>query len=206
MLRYDRLTIDIHVGARHPVADGEHLHPRAEVARDIRQGPGSTHVRSNCCPVVADFLAADLARVERRKAAISEREWQRTGELGQDQLIRRAGAAPGRDALPDRSTRPLTGSAPGRRAGCRSRRRYLSPETKHSTLDGPAHRATDDPQCRRQDFRGQHTPGLVSDKQHYDTSADMEAQAAPSELSVDKQLVSFARNVSVIRDRSISAT
>jgi hypothetical protein len=58
---------------------------------------------ANFHPVIADFVAADQARVERRKATISEKEWQRTWDLGQDYLVKRPGKF--RDGAPHRSGR-----------------------------------------------------------------------------------------------------
>ena len=104
VLRYDRRDVDVHVERGTRLLTVNTYTRGAEVARDIRQGPGSTHVWSNFHPVVADFLAADMTRVERRKAAISEREWQRTWELGQDHLVRHTGQL--RDGTPYRSGRP----------------------------------------------------------------------------------------------------
>ena len=53
--------------------------------------------------MIADFVAADPARVERRKAAISEPEWQRAWQLGQDHLVKQPGQV--RDGAPHRSGR-----------------------------------------------------------------------------------------------------
>lgn len=74
-------------------------------ARDILEGPYSSHQWANFHPVIADFVAADLARVERRKATIREPEWQRTWLLGQEQLIKRPGLV--RDGSPHRSGKPV---------------------------------------------------------------------------------------------------
>ena len=90
---------------RQQAPDRQHLLPR-HPGRDILRGSVVSPVWANFYPVIADFVAADPARVERRKAAISEPEWQRTWDLGQDYLVKRPGKF--RDGAPHRSDRPAS--------------------------------------------------------------------------------------------------
>ena len=103
VLRFDQRLVDVHV------EEGDRLltintYMRSPVARDIQHGPRSSHTWSNFHPVIADFVAADRGRVERRKAAIGEPEWTRAWQLGQQHLLTRPGVF--RDGTPHRAGRP----------------------------------------------------------------------------------------------------
>lgn len=103
LLRFDPRTVDTYVQPGSRLLTVNTYFRGSTVARDIHEGPYSTHVWSNFHPVIADFLAADLGRVERRKAAIGEPEWRRAWELGQDHLVKRPTQV--RDGAPHRSGR-----------------------------------------------------------------------------------------------------
>jgi len=105
VLRFDRRPVDsyVQVGSRLLTVN---TYFRGTPARDILRGSVVSPVWANFYPVIADFVAADPARVERRKAAISEPEWQRTWDLGQDYLVKRPGKF--RDGAPHRSDRPAS--------------------------------------------------------------------------------------------------
>jgi Fe-S cluster assembly iron-binding protein IscA len=72
---------------------------------DLVPGPRDTRQYTNYIPIIADFLATDRARVERRKAAIGEDEWERAAEMGRALLGR--GVTP-RDGRPLHCDRPAT--------------------------------------------------------------------------------------------------
>ena len=104
VLRFERRAVDTYVQVGTRLLTVNTYQKGSPVVRDIVQGPRSNHRWSNFHPVIADFVAADLDRVERRKAAISGPEWQRAWQLGQDHLVRQAGQV--RDGSPHRSSRP----------------------------------------------------------------------------------------------------
>lgn len=103
VLRFDRRPADSYVQVGSRLLTVNTYQRGSTVARDIPRGSVVSPQWSNFHPVIADFVATDLARVERRKATISEPEWQRTWELGQDYLIKRPGQL--RDGAPHRSGR-----------------------------------------------------------------------------------------------------
>jgi hypothetical protein len=103
ILRFDRRPTDSYVQVGTRLLTVNTYHRGSPTARDIVQGPYASGPWSNFHPVIADFVAADLGRVERRKATIDEREWQRTWELGQDHLVKRPTQI--RDGAPHRSGR-----------------------------------------------------------------------------------------------------
>ena len=104
VLRFDPRTVDTYVQPGDRLLTVNTYFRGSTVARDIVRGPYASPTWANFHPVVADFIAADPGRVERRKAAISEPEWQRAWQLGQDHLVRQAGQV--RDGAPHRSSRP----------------------------------------------------------------------------------------------------
>jgi hypothetical protein len=53
------------------------------MAADILPGPAAISRWTNFYPLVAEFLSDDLDVIERRKAAISQREWQRATQFGE---------------------------------------------------------------------------------------------------------------------------
>lgn len=67
-------------------------------SNDLVPGPRDTKQYSNYMPLIAEFLVINLDRVEHRKEAIREDEWQRAEEMGKEML--------GRGFLP-RDGRPL---------------------------------------------------------------------------------------------------
>ena len=104
VLRFDQRLLDVHVQEGDRLLTINTYRRGAAVARDIVQGPYSSHSWSNFHPVIADFVATDRGRVERRKATITEPEWARAWQLGQDHLARRPGVF--RDGAPHRSGTP----------------------------------------------------------------------------------------------------
>jgi len=104
VLRFDQRLVDVHVEQGDRLLTVNTYRRGAAVARDIAQGPYSSHAYANFHPVIADFVAADRLRVERRKAAIAEPEWARAWQLGQQHLATRPGAF--RDGTPHRSGEP----------------------------------------------------------------------------------------------------
>ena len=105
VLHFDRRPADTYLQVGTRLLTVNTYSRGSATARDIVEGPLSSHQWANFHPVVADFIATDLERVERRKAAIGEPEWQRTWHLGQDQLIKRPGHV--RDGAPHRSGQPV---------------------------------------------------------------------------------------------------
>lgn len=103
VLRFDPRTVDTYVQVGSRLLTVKTYHRGNVLARDIVLGPYGSQTWVNFHPVIADFVAADVGRVERRKAAIPEPEWQRTWNLGQDLLVRRPGQI--RDGAPHRSGR-----------------------------------------------------------------------------------------------------
>lgn len=104
VLRFDPRSIDVHLQEGTRLLTVNTYLRGNSYARDIAQGPRSSGAWANFHPVIADFVAADLGRVERGKAAIGEPEWQRTWELGRDHVIMRPRLV--RDGAPHRSGRP----------------------------------------------------------------------------------------------------
>lgn len=74
------------------------------VAPDLSNGPLSLRRYENLVVYIADFLSDDVDRIERRKAEISETEWQRTREFTDAYLLRFGQRA--RDGSPIRSHIP----------------------------------------------------------------------------------------------------
>jgi hypothetical protein len=106
VLRFDRRPVDSYLQVGSRLLTVNTYFSGSTQARDILRGSVVSPAWANFHPVIADFVAADLARVERRKAAISEPEWQRTWDLGQDYLVKRPGQF--RDGAPHRSGRSAT--------------------------------------------------------------------------------------------------
>lgn len=77
-----------------------------EVAPDVVQGELADPRHVNFWPLVAEFLSDDADLIERRKADISDREYERCRALGQEHLRRLPGVV--RDGRPDRSWVPVT--------------------------------------------------------------------------------------------------
>ena len=104
VLRFDRPPLDcpVQVGSR--LLTVNTYYRGGAVARDIIPGPYGSGAWANFHPVIADFVTADPARVERRKAAIGEPEWVRAWNLGQYHLVNQPGQV--RDGAPHRSGRP----------------------------------------------------------------------------------------------------
>jgi hypothetical protein len=63
--------------------EGEEEHFQG-YAPDLRPGPGARGKYGTFAPLIADFLATDASRVEYRKAAINQSEWQRCSALMED--------------------------------------------------------------------------------------------------------------------------
>ena len=75
---------------------------------DLVPGPRDTKQYTNFTPIIADFLATDRGRVDRRKVTIGEDEWARAAEMGRELIGR--GVTP-RDGRPLNCGRPAsTGS------------------------------------------------------------------------------------------------
>jgi hypothetical protein len=77
---------------------------RDEIATDIVQGELADPLYVDFWPLVAEFLTDDLEAVERRKRAISDDEYVRCQQLGEEHMRRFGGKA--------RSGRPNPSSAP----------------------------------------------------------------------------------------------
>lgn len=103
VLRFDPRTLDTYVQPGSRLLTVNTYFRGNTVARDIVRGPYGTGPWANFHPVIVDFVAADLGRVERRKATIAEPEWQRAWQLGQDHLVKQPGQV--RDGAPHRSGR-----------------------------------------------------------------------------------------------------
>ena len=74
------------------------------VRKDLLPGPYDSKQFGNFQPFIADFLSDDDDRIMERKSNISEEEWMRALELGQQYLEVRPGMA--RDGKPSRSEKP----------------------------------------------------------------------------------------------------
>lgn len=69
----------------------------ANVAADLKLGPGATGMCGDFISVIAEFLSDDIDRIEARKRQIADAEWRRTFELGKAALNDRSiGIRPGR--------------------------------------------------------------------------------------------------------------
>ena len=75
------------------------------MASDLAVGPKQRGIFGNFRPLIADILTNDLARVEERKATISEDEWLRASSLGKQ--IHAAGNVKPRDGRPLRCDTPV---------------------------------------------------------------------------------------------------
>ena len=78
--------------------------PGQNVFPDLTPGPASFRRYENFYPLIADFLSDDAARIDARKAAIDEAEWQRCVTLAREYLALRPGLR--RDGSPFQSFRP----------------------------------------------------------------------------------------------------
>jgi hypothetical protein len=74
---------------------------------DLILGPNLIGRFTGFHPIIADFVSDDIARIEARKAAISEAEWERTGHFGAAYLALRPGVA--RDGRPVYAGLPAQG-------------------------------------------------------------------------------------------------
>lgn len=91
------------------------------IAPDLVPGPGDNGRWGNVWPLIADLLTDDHAGLAARKRAVTEAEWERTGQLGRSRL---ASASVPRDGKPLGSRQPAqtetqkqapaTAPAPGR--------------------------------------------------------------------------------------------
>jgi hypothetical protein len=104
MLRFDRPPTDVHLEVGTRLLAVNTFRRGGATATDIVRGPLARQGWTNVHPVIADFVCADPSRVERRKATISEPEWQRTWQLGQQHLATRPHLV--RDGAPHRSAVP----------------------------------------------------------------------------------------------------
>ncbi len=68
------------------------------IASDLTNGPRSLHNYINFTPLITEFLSDDLERIDKRKAEISEAEWERTAELAAEYVNRQGARA--RDGRP----------------------------------------------------------------------------------------------------------
>jgi Fe-S cluster assembly iron-binding protein IscA len=93
----------LQVGSRLLTVNLYHRAASGERPRDLVPGPKDTRQFTNYTPLIADFLATNADRVDRRKQAISDDEWARTTEMGEEQWGR--GVRP-RDGLPLHCGRP----------------------------------------------------------------------------------------------------
>jgi hypothetical protein len=75
-----------------------------EVAPDLVQGDMANPRYINFWPLVAEFVSDDTDEIERRKAAISDGEYERCRSLGEEHFRRFPGRV--RDGRPDRSRHP----------------------------------------------------------------------------------------------------
>jgi hypothetical protein len=75
-----------------------------EVAPDLMQGGDANPRYVNFWPLVAEFISDDTVEIERRKATISNREFEHCRSLGEEHLRRFPGRV--RDGRPDRSRHP----------------------------------------------------------------------------------------------------
>jgi hypothetical protein len=75
-----------------------------EVAPDLMQGGAANPRYINFWPLVAEFISEDIVEIERRKAAISDHEFEHCRSLGEEHLRRFPGRV--RDGRPDRSRHP----------------------------------------------------------------------------------------------------
>lgn len=80
-----------------------------QVASDLLPGPACTQRWTNFCPVIAEFVSDDVARIGMRKAEISEEEWARTWEQAQAYSTTRGLAC--RDGRPLMAHKPAPDAA-----------------------------------------------------------------------------------------------
>lgn len=111
LLRFDPgpTDLDLQVGTR--LLTVNTFGNDGPVAPDIARGPLASTGWSHVHPVIADFVCprSELDRVERRKQAIREDEWQRTAFLGRQYLATRPGQL--RDGAPHLARRPARNPA-----------------------------------------------------------------------------------------------
>jgi hypothetical protein len=93
------LTVNIYARVS-PKSGGERLY-----AADLLPGPARTGW-SNFTPLIADFLSDDGPRIEARKRAIAEKEWQRLEECARERIAR-FGLDTARDGRPTRVATPV---------------------------------------------------------------------------------------------------
>jgi hypothetical protein len=93
-------------GTRLVTANVYRCSEEGELAPDLVPGPAYTSRWTHVCPLIADFLAAEVHIVKARRQAISEREYRRCWDFGQRAL---------REGQPIRSGRPLEAGTPGTR-------------------------------------------------------------------------------------------
>lgn len=67
--------------------------PGTEYDPDLIPGPNRHHRWVGFTPIIADFVSDDLARIEARKAQITEVEWAKTATLGASYLAAKPGSA-----------------------------------------------------------------------------------------------------------------
>jgi hypothetical protein len=79
----------------------------AGVDADLFPGPRRLDQWVGFYPIIADFICANQPEVDRRKAAIEEREWERTLQFGLAYLRDHPGVS--RDGVPTRSDLPARG-------------------------------------------------------------------------------------------------
>jgi hypothetical protein len=77
---------------------------REEYDADLIPGPDNTQNWSGFQPIIAEFVSDDRKRIERRKAQISDAEWQRAYAMGKAYMKRRPGVW--RDGRPGHSFEP----------------------------------------------------------------------------------------------------
>ncbi|MFK7923663.1 MAG: hypothetical protein AB8H47_17020 [Bacteroidia bacterium] len=57
------------------------------VESDLELGPKQTGQYGNFIPLIAEFLSDDMDQIEDRKSTISQSEWQRTWQMGENALF-----------------------------------------------------------------------------------------------------------------------
>src|SRR5262245_16499020 len=105
MLRFPdtfREKYDLSVGSRLLTVN---TYGRGQVYdEDLILGPNQSERWTGFHPIIADFISDDNERIDARKAAISEAEWNRTRDLGSSYLASRPGIA--RDGRPVHASIP----------------------------------------------------------------------------------------------------
>lgn len=85
LLRFpEQLTAEYRLGVGSRLLTVNRYFQGGERPGDLVPGPRDTQQYTNYTPIIADFLATDRGRVERRKAAIGEDEWARAMEMGRE--------------------------------------------------------------------------------------------------------------------------